>query len=145
MITKIAITAVFLLSANCCETRSYVKGVQEDSRKIFERKKSFFKSFDFNGAVSKKKYCENCKVNKYQLIITLEMAETDTIELMNQYYPPYYFFEKRNQLNLSVTKDLYEPISEGQSVSKEKSSDFLNFGGKQYRVLSEKKNLWMPE
>jgi len=134
------------LSAYCCsEKSSYVKGVQKDSQQIFDRKKEFFIDFAFVGVIDKKKYCENCKVNKYQIVIKLNALESDSVEMKDKYFQPYYFLDKPNQLNLSVTKNLYESITETELVRKEKNSIFLNTPEGKYQLLNEKKLYWMPD
>lgn len=141
----IILITICILSYSCCEKSNYIKGIQKDSQQIFDRKKEFFTSFTFSGVIDKKKYCENCNMNKYQIIITLDTIESDSVELKNQYYQPYYFFDKPNQLNLSVTKILYESISEMDIVKKEGHSDYLVLSNKKYRLLSEKKNEWLSD
>jgi len=123
----------------------YSKGAQTDVQRNFESHKQFIKSFSFKGTLEKKIFCERCDKNKYQFLIALEMKKPDTINLGFRSYPPYYSMSKENELNLSVTKGVYEVISVGEIIMKGGDSDDLRLGDQNYKLLSQKKRLWLPE
>lgn len=128
-----------------CDYFNYTKAVQKDSERIFYSHKKFFKSLSFSGNISEKKYCEKCQFNKYQLTINLKKKEPDVIEISNLSYQPYYFFNNRSQLIISVTKNLYDSIKEGSLIEKKMDSDSLIWERQQYNLLSDKKSRWLPD
>jgi hypothetical protein len=143
MMSKL-LTLLIVFSLTTCDHK-YARGVKQDTQRIFSDKKEFINSFSFRGIVGEKKYCERCELNKYQLVLNLEEMNPTIVALSNQAFQPYYFFGKTNQLTIAVTSGLYNLLKEGTIVSKESSSDFINYGDAKFRLLSEKKTKWLPE
>jgi hypothetical protein len=127
-----------------CDDLNYAKAIKKDEERLFESHKKFFKSLAINGVISEKKYCEKCQLNKYQIIIELKEKKPEVIELGNLSYQPYYFFNNKNQLILSVTKNIYDSTKNGLFTEKKANSDSLICGAKQYNLLSGKKSQWLP-
>jgi len=128
-----------------CDYVNFTKGVKNDSEKIFVSHKKFFKSLFFNGTISEKKYCAKCQFNKYQIIIDLKEKEPKTIDIGNFSYQPYYFFNDKNQLTISVTPNLYESVKAGLFIEKKMDSDSLTSERLQYDLLSDKESQWVPK
>jgi hypothetical protein len=123
----------------------YIRGAQKDGQRLFASHKQFFKAFEFNGAVAEKKYCEECQLNKYQIIIDLRVKNPEAIEFSNLSYPPYYVFNDKNQLTISVTQQIYNAAQKDSSIKKEVNSDSLSLPGLKCRLLSDQKMQWLAE
>lgn len=128
-----------------CDNYNFTKGVYKDAERLFESHKKFFKSLAFKGVISERKYCEKCQLNKYQVIIDLKEKWPDTIGIGDLMYPPYYSFNEKNQLNISLAKNLYDSLKEGMLIEKKIDSDSLICDSKKYSILSHKKSQWLPD
>jgi hypothetical protein len=112
---------------------------------LFASHKEFFKSLEFSGVIAEKKYCNECQLNKYEMVVDLREKKPDTIELGNLSYQPYYFFNDKNKLTISVTQQIYNSVEKGSLIEKKMNSDSLTFLGLKYRLLSERKSQWLAE
>ncbi len=140
---RIGFIAIIFIVHLSCENK-YAKGVQKDTQTMIRSQKYFVKSISFDGEVSEKKFCDKCEFNKYQIIVQLKEMDPKTIPLSNQSFQPFYFFQSTDKLTLSVTQELYESVTSGTLIKKEKESNFLIINEKKYRLLSEKELEWMP-
>ena len=123
----------------------FSRAVEKDARRLFASHKEFFRTFEYNGVITGKEYCNKCEINKYKLVIDLKIQKPKIIELGNSSYPPYYFFNDKNQLVVSVTQQIYNAAEKGYLIAKEMNSDSLFFEGSGYRLLSDNKSEWLFE
>jgi hypothetical protein len=123
----------------------YLRGVQKDGQRLFASHKQFFKAFEFNGAVAEKKYCAECPLNKYHLVVDIREKKPEIVEIGNWAYGGYYFFNDTNKLTLSVTQQIYNAAEKDSSIKKEVNSDSLNLPGLKCRLLSDQKMQWLAE
>ena len=118
--------------------------IQKDTQKNLSLHKEFFKTLSFTG-FSKKKYCEECNFNKYQIILKLEKINPNKIALGNKSFQPYYFFSSESELNISVNQSLYNAIRTGSFVEKKVDADYLVVDNQKYILFSEDKYKWLPD
>ena len=129
----------------CACHLDYSKNVRRDAERLFKSHKEFFKSLSFGGVISGKKYCGNCQLNKYQIIIDLKYKKPEIVELGNLSYQPYYFFTNEEQLNISVTRRIYESLENGFHLEKNMDSDSLICRNSQYILLSKEQSQWLHD
>lgn len=138
------IAVIFLLCLSYLVTMcDFAKGVRNSTRDNIELHKNFMKSFSVNGVILDKKICPDCKENKYQLIAELDDFNIKDIEFGNRVFPPYYTITS-NKLNLSVNQTIYDNVSIGDSIIKNKNSDELKIGVRNFLFLNKSKYVWLP-
>jgi hypothetical protein len=123
----------------------YARAIRNDAQRLFVSHKEFFKSLEFSGVIAEKKYCSECQLNKYEMVVDLREKKPDTIEFGNLSYPPYYFFNGTNQLTISVTMQIYNAAEKDSSIKKEVNSDSLSLPGLKCRLLSDQKMQWIAQ
>lgn len=120
-------------------------GAKKDGYRLFASHKQFFKAFEFNGAVAEKKYCAECPLNKYHLVVDIREKKPEIVEIGNSAYGGYYLFNDTNKLTISVTQQIYNAAEKGSSIKKEVNSDSLSLPGLKCRLLSDQKMQWLAE
>ncbi len=118
-------------------------GVKNDSQHKFTRHKKFLKEISFSGYISGRKFCEKCKFDKYQIIIDLNETYPKEIDTSLRSFESYYSFNEKNQLILSVTRDIHESALNGLVCKKLLNSDNLIIVGYNYSLLSSDEDKWL--
>lgn len=126
-----------------CQVKQFGEGVRNDTKRIFFTNKDYIYSLAFEGIVTNKEVCNNCNINKYNVRMTLSGLSKKP-DISNIQYPPYYMFEGDSILTISVTKDLFDLISENDKILKGEKEPELTINGKKESYLSKKKNKWLP-
>ncbi|WP_316751766.1 hypothetical protein [Pedobacter gandavensis] len=126
-----------------CDNYHFAKGVKKDFQKLITQKKQLFVASSFNGIVYKKKKCEKCDSDKFQIEINVVSFSPKLTTLGDKLFPPFYSFNNENQLTMMVTKDLYESIKVGDLVLKEPGSYYLIVNSVNYELLSKEKYDWL--
>ena len=121
----------------------FANGVQEETQRSIIAHKIFIHTLSFRGKIIGREHCDNCKLNKYKIIISLKEIIPKNITIDNQSFQPFYFFETNDSLTISVAKNLYEIAQEGLSVEKDADTDYLTVGPQKYRLISEEKYKWL--
>jgi hypothetical protein len=106
--------------------------------------KRFFLKLAFSGLISKKEYCENCSINKYQLTIVLNEIKPEKINLSDKSFEPFYHFISDSILTISIGKNFFNYTRENQMIEKSEGDDNIVVNKKGFKVLSEKKYEWLP-
>jgi len=122
---------------NSCQTSKYAKGVLEDNQNLIENHKSFIRSIEFTGTVKKK--AEN--KGKYGRRILIEM---DTSFVKEVQFSPYYSI-KENEMDIAVSKDLYDSVTMSSILSKKKGSLNLEINNKDIPLVSSEKHIWLKK
>lgn len=135
---------LFIFSITSCKYCNMAEGVKNDSVQAFKLKKDFFVKFKFEGVIDTKKQCDNCNVNKYQITIKLDSFKIDHIDFSNRFNEPYYTFNEKELLVLSVSKTLFDLLKEQDRVIKGSNSLFIKFRNYNIPILSEKEFEWLP-
>ncbi|MFD0767120.1 hypothetical protein ACFQZI_19855 [Mucilaginibacter lutimaris] len=138
MKTFILISILFV----SCQSR---KGLRQEVQQRINTHKEFIKSFSFDGVISKGIYCENCQFNKYQLVINLNSLTPKTIRIDNKSFQPYYFFDGKSQLTISVVKDIYDAVHQGDVIEKRSNTNYVIIKGNTYKIISDQKYKWLPD
>ena len=136
---------LFVLSMTNCSYCNFAKGVKKDSEHTFKSKKDFFVKLKIEGVIETKKQCNNCNVNRYQIIIKLYNFKIEEINFSNRFNDPYYIFNENEQLIISVSKTLFDLLREQDSVIKDSNSFFIKFRNYNISLLSEKELEWLPK
>jgi hypothetical protein len=128
-----------------CGYIEFAKGELDDGNKKFIRHKNFFKTFAFSGTIKKKNYREESDDrSKYQIIINLEDKTHKTIPPAYISFQPYYYFIEQKQLVIGIKRDLYDAVTVGAIIKKEKDTDFAVVGNQKYQLLSQQQYEWLP-
>ncbi len=128
---------LFLLSSCTC------KSVQQGLTNSYKLHRQFFKEVAFKGTIDESEFCGKCAVNKYRLIIKLNLVEPG-IDIGNQSFQPYYRVNN-NHLIISVTQKTFEDVKEGMEIKKKRNSDFLIIENSEYRILNNDSTVWLPK
>jgi hypothetical protein len=123
----------------------YARAIRKDSQRLFASHKEFFKSLEFSGIIAEKKYCDQCALNKYELVVDIREKKPEKVEIGNTGYGGYYLFNDKNQLKISVTQQIYKSAEKDSLIKKEMNSDSLSLLGLKYRFLSDQKSQWLAE
>jgi hypothetical protein len=144
---KKAIGILFCMSVAfySCDDIAYSRGAKKDGERLFASHKEFFKSLEFSGVIAEKKYCDQCSLNKYQLVVDIRKKKPEMVEIGNAGYGGYYLFNDTNQLKISVTQQIYKSAEKDSLIKKEMNSDSVSLFGLKYRLLSDQKSQWLAE
>jgi len=140
MRTVLLLNFILLNFFSCNSEHGVTKEIQNN---ILSHKK-FIRESSFEGKIGDKVYCNRCNFNRYQIKIKIEAMQPDEIGISYLSFQPYYAMASKNEITLSVNKELYEAIEIGQDVVKKMNSNSLSVKKKDYRLLSEKKYEWIP-
>ncbi len=132
---------LILLSIFSCNSE---QGIRKETQKRILSHKQFIKEISFTGKIYDKVYCNECNFNKYQIKIKIEEMKPDKIELGNLSFQPYYAILSKNEIALSINKEMYEAVEKGLEVTKKPNSNNLSIKSIDYKLLSEKKYEWIP-
>lgn len=135
---------IFFLSCIALSSFKCKSVIRDEIKKKITTNKNFMKSLSFSGEVSRKVYCEKCKLNKYQLLISINEIRPDSIPINNQSFQPYYSFNSTALLNISVVKELYDLAQKGTVINKHPNSDLLILNGQTFKFISIEKYQWLP-
>ena len=118
--------------------------IQEEIQNNIFLHKKFIRELSFKGKIYDKIQCDQCNFNKYQIKIKIDEMKPDKIGLSNLSFQPYYSILSKDEITLSVSKELYEATGKGLDVEKKSNSTTLLVMNKDYKLLSEKNDKWMP-
>lgn len=120
---------------NSCQTTKYAKGVLEDNQNLIEYHKSFIRSIEFTGTLKKKIEDKG----KYGRRILIEM---DTFFVKEVQFNPYYSI-KENEIDIVVSKELYDSVTISDTLFKKKGSLDLKINNKDIPLVSSEKYIWL--
>jgi len=121
------------------------QAIRKETQKQILSHKQFIKEIYFKGKINDKIYCNECNFNKYRIKIKTEEMKPDKIELGNLSFQPYYVITSKNEITLSISKEIFESVEIGLEVVKNPSSNNLSIKSKDYKLLSEEKFEWIPK
>jgi hypothetical protein len=138
---------IFVLSTtfifSSCGYKKYADAIKEETRNQFDKDKNYIYRLSFEGLITEKKYCKECEVCNYKLMIKIsQLSEKPNIS--NAGFPPYYTFENDSLLSISVSKELYQEVKEKDKVNKENESYNLKVGTHELLYLNKEKYEWLP-
>jgi cytochrome c len=142
---KVGILFLIGVAFYSCNDIEYSRAAQKDGQRLFASHREFFKSLEFTGVVAEKKYCNECHINKYEIVIGIKGKKPEIIELGSLSYQPFYSFDDKNHLIISVTKQIYNSVDKDSLIEKKMNSDSLIFTGLKCRLISDKKMQWLAE
>ena len=119
-------------------------GIKKEIQNNILLHKKFIRESSFKGKIYDKVQCNQCNYNRYQIKIKIDEMKPDKIGLGNLSFQPYYSILLKNEITLSVNKELYEVTEKGLEVVKKANSNTLLVMDKDYGLLSEKKYEWIP-
>lgn len=127
-----------------CDYVKYSKAIKEEAIAKFNTNKEFIQRISFNGYIIEKKSCKDCQnVYKYRVKLHLNnLSETPNIG--NIQFNPYYSFENDSTVIISISKYLYNSVNTGSELSKKNNSVDITIDNKLYRYLSKEKDKWLP-
>ncbi len=125
----------------CSQIKKFGEGVQKDTKENFNLHKEFIVGISFKGLLLKKKLCEHCDINEYQLQLRLNEL-TEKPDLSRMQYQPYYFFEGDSLLTITVPKKSFEAVKEGEMILKNRESFSLTVVNP-LPYLNKKKYKWL--
>ncbi len=137
------LSLVFIFLIGGCNSLEYGKAIKLDSERIFKERKGLLKSFEFNGLLSEKSFCDECSLNKYSIKIKLEYQNM-IIPFYSSTYPPYYSIID-SVLELSVNLNLYNSLEINNKLEKVSSSRFIKYKGIEFPILAEDEASWIPK
>ncbi|TKG93830.1 hypothetical protein EYV94_16430 [Puteibacter caeruleilacunae] len=136
-----SLLSIFMLTS--CNYFDYLKAVKKETQERFIRDKGYIYRLTFEGKITRKTYCTACEINKYELTLELKkISEKPTFSLAQ--YPPYYTFLNDSVVNVSVSRELFERVSEQDHVIKDKDSFNLMVDSEELLFLSKEKLKWFP-
>lgn len=121
------------------------RGIKNEIQTNILSHKKFIKESSFEGKIDDKIYCEECNFNKYQIKIKINKMQPDNIGIGNLSFQPYYVIASKNEISLSVNKEMYEAAEKGTEVTKKPNANSLYLNNKEYKLLSEEKYKWIPK
>ena len=128
-----------------CYKSEYAKGVKNDTERIFIQKKQFFMTFAFNGIINQKLYCDNCKFNKFQIVIKPYILDKALLNISNSSFEPYYNFSFQDSLIISVNKSLFDFLNVHDTINKYSNSAYGITKDSTFLLLNLKENSWIPD
>jgi hypothetical protein len=137
---KLNFNMIFLTGLLICSCNS---GVNNGNQKKFSLHKEFMKKLSFSGYINDRRYCDKCGPDKFQVVIDLYETFPKEIDTSLKEFKPYYIFNEKNQLVLSVTKEIYESALKGLVTKKLLNSDYLVIVGYNYSFLSREEDKWL--
>jgi hypothetical protein len=139
---RLTILGLCVIICGC--KHEYAKAVKHDTERIFASQKQFIHSLSFAGRVLEKKYCHECDLNRYQIVIQLEELSPELIELKNQSFQPYFNFSSQSYFTTSVSKSLFDFVEQGNLIRKQQDSNFVWYGESKLLLLSNEESQWIP-
>jgi hypothetical protein len=139
---RFVIAIIIVLNLFSCDYIDYAEGIQHETKVQFEFTKAFIRNLAFTGKIHEKKYCFDCKINKYEIkILVFELSEKPSL---NSYmFPPFYSFDADSFLNISISKNMFENILVGDTIIKQKNGLSINIENIEYKYLSADSTKWL--
>lgn len=139
---RIMIITQIIFSLVGCNYGSNVKIATEEN---FLKKKQFFRQTMLKGIILNKNFCDYCEINRFRINIKLDSLSCQLFSFQYYSFQPYYFFENgKGELQISVTKEIFNVISVGNIIEKKMNSDSVQIGDNYLKLISEQKYKWFP-
>lgn len=139
---KYLLVTMFFTGTLSCQLLDFSNHEQKNANQLFSEKKAFLHSFAFSGHIQEKRYCVQCSINKFTLLIKLNSYKK--VEFSDLQYQPYFFFQGDSIILISVSKQIFEYSKENSFVQKEANSDYLTVQDTSLMLLSKNEKEWLP-
>jgi hypothetical protein len=146
LIKSIALISCLLIFTcfSSCDYVKYSKAIKEETITKFNTNKEFIQRISFSGYIIEKNIVYDCQnIYKYRVKLHLNKL-TETPNIGNIQFNPYYSFENDSIVTISVSKDLYNNINVRSKLSKKNNSTDITIDNKLFKYLSNEKDKWLP-